>query len=488
MERISDWIWSLGRALDDRIGLSSVVGMVKTARVPGGPKWVHALGSVLVVVLLLQFATGALLAIYYVPSPDYAHATVEYVQKVVTYGWLVRGLHSWGASALVVLAVWHLAVVVWRGAYKPEREVVWLSGLILVQLVLAHAFTGYLLPWDQRSYFGATVGANLTGMVPVVGGHVRRAMLGGESITALTLSRFYALHTLWLPAAILGFLSTHVATFARAGVAGRRAPGDPHPGAAFFPRQFVRNAAAALIAVGLLIWMSWAAPAALGPSADPTAEYLPRPEWYFLSLYQLLKYFPARLAVVPGVVLPALVGVFLAAIPFIDDGTGPSVYRRALVIALSGGTLVGIVGLTGLAIIEDRVDPATRAILDAQSRASDEAMNAPFSPVPLSSQPDRVRRGLPVQTDATRPPPLEFSANCASCHGARAEGGGIGPSLVLVTTKPDRSISDIIELLNDPRRYGLDSRMPEFSMLGDSERREIAIWLASLSRERSGSP
>lgn len=471
VERL-DW---LKGALEQRTGALSTLARIRTASVPGGARWAHALAAALLVVLATQFVTGGLLAVYYVPSPDHAYVTVEFIQKEITAGWLVRGLHAWGASALVVLTVAHLAMVVFWGAYKGGREAVWLTGAILAQMVLAFAFTGYLLPWDQKAYFGTEVGANIAAGVPLAGPALRRAMLGGETITALTLTRFFALHALWLPAAACTFTAGHLATFARVGYAGS-ARGATRADV-FYPKQLLRDTAAAAAVLGLLVVLSWLAPPILEPPADPTSDYLPRPEWYFLSLFELLKLFPASLAAVPGFVLPLAVFTLVGALPFLDRRPERRPRKRPIVVGLLITGLVTVGGLTIAARIDDWRDAETRLALERQARDARAAMEAPFEPSPLA---ERRRSHGGGRSD---PPPAAFSRNCAVCHGAEAAGGEIGPVLRGIASKPKRTPDDIVALLADPRAYGLGEGMPAFDGLSEGERREIAEWLSHLARD-----
>src|SRR6266542_39578 len=199
--------------LDRRTGLDSLLHHALDEPIPGGAKIGYVFGSGLLFLFLSQVITGVFLALYYVPSADHAHTTVAYITKQVTGGSLLRSLHAYGASAMVVVLLLHLSQTYIYGAYKGRREILWLSGCALLGLMLAMAFTGYLLPWDQKAFFATTVGTNMASEIPWVGSLLKRFMRGGNEMGTLTLSRFFVAHVFLLPAAILGLVAAHVYLF-----------------------------------------------------------------------------------------------------------------------------------------------------------------------------------------------------------------------------------------------------------------------------------
>ena len=180
--------------------------------------WFYTLGSATLFVAVNQMITGILLTIYYVPTPDQAYDSVQYITTQVQAGWLIRGLHHWGASAMVLLTVLHMLRVIFYGAYKFPREVTWFTGVGLLVLVLGFGFTGYLLPWDQKAYWATTVGTRIAEVTPLVGDWILRIMRGGEELTAVTLARFYGVHVWFLPAALLALLGIHLYLVIRIGI------------------------------------------------------------------------------------------------------------------------------------------------------------------------------------------------------------------------------------------------------------------------------
>jgi quinol-cytochrome oxidoreductase complex cytochrome b subunit len=180
--------------------------------------WFYTLGSATLFVAVNQAVTGILLTIYYVPTPDHAYDSVQYITTQVAGGWLIRGLHHWGASVMVVLVVLHMLRVIIYGAYKYPREVTWMTGVVLLLVVIGFGFTGYLLPWDQKSYWATTVGTRIAGVVPFLGDWILRIMRGGNDLSAVTLARFFGAHVWVLPATLLLLVGTHLFLVIRNGI------------------------------------------------------------------------------------------------------------------------------------------------------------------------------------------------------------------------------------------------------------------------------
>jgi quinol-cytochrome oxidoreductase complex cytochrome b subunit len=208
--RMIDW-------LDERMGLLSVWNSVFDREVPK-VNWWYTLGSASLFVAILQAATGVFLTIYYVPTPEEAYSSIDYIMNDVAFGWLVRGIHHWGATLMVILVFLHMLRVFFYAAYKFPREVTWITGVLLLLVTLGLGFTGYLLPWNQRSYWATAVGSSIVGTVPVVGEWLLRVMRGGDNLTILTLSRFYGVHIWFLPAALFTVIGIHLYLVVRNGI------------------------------------------------------------------------------------------------------------------------------------------------------------------------------------------------------------------------------------------------------------------------------
>jgi quinol-cytochrome oxidoreductase complex cytochrome b subunit len=207
----------VGNWLDERTGWKGNWTAVFLRKIPK-VNWAYTLGSATLFTMILQFVTGILLTLYYVPEPDQAYASVTYITNELAFGWLVRGLHHWGASAMVLLVIVHMLRVIFYGAYKYPREVTWITGVVLLLLTFAFGFTGYLLPWDQRAYWATVVGTQIGEVPPLIGGFIKDLMLGGPEISGITLSRFFGAHVWILPLVLLILVGVHLYLVIRNGI------------------------------------------------------------------------------------------------------------------------------------------------------------------------------------------------------------------------------------------------------------------------------
>jgi len=203
--------------LDERTSWRKVWEVIFLRKVPK-VNWFYTLGSASLFVAINQAITGILLTIYYVPTPDHAYDSVQYITTQVPLGWLIRGLHHWGASAMVVLVVLHMLRVILFGAYKYPREVTWFTGVILLLVVIGFGFTGYLLPWDQKAFWATTVGTRIAGTPPIIGDYILRIIQGGSEISAVTLVRFFGTHVWVLPAVLFLIIGVHLYLVIRNGI------------------------------------------------------------------------------------------------------------------------------------------------------------------------------------------------------------------------------------------------------------------------------
>jgi quinol-cytochrome oxidoreductase complex cytochrome b subunit len=195
--------------LDERLGLNDLYKATLDRPEPKG-NWWNTLGSASLFLFLLQGATGIFLSVYYTPSPDHAYDSIQYIMNEVAFGWLIRGIHHWGASVMVLVVFIHMLRVFITASYKYPRELTWLIGVGLLMCTLGMGFTGYLLPWNQKAYWATTVGTSIAGSVPWIGTFILKALRGGTDLSALTLSRFFAAHIWMLPAILAGLIGVHL--------------------------------------------------------------------------------------------------------------------------------------------------------------------------------------------------------------------------------------------------------------------------------------
>lgn len=343
-------IESILAVIDDRTGIPSGIRHFLYEEIPASSGWHQVFGSVALFLILIQFFTGIMLAFNYAPTPGEAYNSLRYILTEVTGGRLMRGLHHWGASMIIVIVVLHMVQVFLWGAYKKPREGTWIAGVILLLLTLAYGLTGYLLPWDNRAYWGTVVATQIGATVPLAGPYVSRLLASTGDIGVVTFARFYGIHVLLLPPATMLLIVLHVFLVRRHGVA--PAPGDElKPKKMFFPGQVFIDTCGVFIAFAILFTLALVVRVPLERVADPTdTSYIPRPEWYFLFLFQMLKVFDGPLEVVGTVILPTLAILALILTPFIDRGKLVHVRRRTLAMGIVLLAAIGWGGLTAAAI------------------------------------------------------------------------------------------------------------------------------------------
>lgn len=432
--------------IDERTGIRSLIGHLLNEPVRGGARWAYVFGSALLGSFMVQAVTGVALMTSYAPSDKTAWASVHFIQFQQAGGWLVRGLHHFGAQAMVVLLAAHIAQVSLFGAYKKPREVTWWLGLGLMALTLGFALTGYLLPWDQKGYWATRVATNIAGTVPIVGDATQKLLQGGPEYGSLTLTRFYTLHVVVLPALLVGLVLAHVALFRRHGV-------TPSPKAdlslvdPFFPKQLFKDVIAALVVVAVVFGLALGGHGApLDAPADPSSDYPARPEWYFLALFQLLKYFHGPLEIVGTVVLPAGIAIYLFALPLLDTKEGAALRGRTkpLVPLLVVG--LGAALLTCSAVRDDAADASfqkERAKADLRARA---AVRLAMDGVPPEGPLVMLARSPEL-----RGPEL-FDKHCAACHTITMGGVLHGSEKDRTAPKLDGWSTEkwILEMLHEP--------------------------------------
>jgi len=203
--------------VDERLGLTGIYNTIFDRKIPK-TNWWFTLGSASLFLFVIQGLTGMFLAVYYVPSPDHAYNSVQYIMDGVAFGWLIRGIHHWGASAMVLVVFIHMLRTFYYAAYKYPREITWLTGVLLLLATLGMGFTGYLLPWNQRAYWATTVGTEIAATVPFIGDFILRVLRGGSDLSAVTLARFFAVHIWFLPAVMAALIGIHLYLVIRVGI------------------------------------------------------------------------------------------------------------------------------------------------------------------------------------------------------------------------------------------------------------------------------
>jgi quinol-cytochrome oxidoreductase complex cytochrome b subunit len=320
------WGW-----LDHRIGLAELEELAKKKEVPvhRHTLWYY-FGGMTLFLFLIQVTTGILLLFYYRPSAEEAYESVRFLMAEVEFGWLIRSIHVWAANLMIFTLFVHLFSVWLLKAYRPPRELTWLSGVVLMVLALGFGFSGYLLPWNELAYFATKVGSEIMGAIPLVGPFLRRLLRGSDEVTGATLMRFYGIHVAVLPALTTLLLSLHLFLVQKHGMSVPPAVermGGLKRAMPFFPNFFLRDLVGWLSALAILASLAAYWPAELGQKADPFAPAPVgiKPEWYFMFMFQTLKYLPSVILGIEGEVIGVVGfgvgGLFLLLVPFLDQRT-----------------------------------------------------------------------------------------------------------------------------------------------------------------------
>ncbi len=399
MSGFRDW-------LDQRTGYKGLLHEALFENVPGGARWRYVWGSTLTFFFVVQVITGLILWMSYSPSSQTAWESVYWIQHEMWGGWLLRGIHHFAAQAMTALLVLHLMQVVIDGAYKAPREVNFWFGVALLLLVLALSLTGYLLPWDQNGYWSTAVSTNLVGMSPGIGPALQTILVGGASYGHHTLTRFFALHAGLVPLLIGLMIVGHVYLFRRHGLTPKQPIRKPDEG--FWPEQVLRDAVACLAVFAAVLFLAVREHGApLGAPADPAEQFAAaRPEWYFLFLFQFLKYFPGKTEIIGAIVLPTLVLVLIAAMPFL----GRWRLGHRFNVGLLGVLLAGAGLLTVQAINADRNDADYQVSRQVAARDAERAVQLAGDGIPITGALTVMR------DDPYTQGPRIFSRNCSSCH------------------------------------------------------------------------
>lgn len=406
MKTLIDWI-------DNRTGVRKVLHEALFENVPGGARWRYVWGSTLSFAFFVQVITGVVLWMAYSPSAGSAWESVYYIQYEMWGGWFLRGIHHYTAQFMTLLLALHLMQVVIDGAYKAPREFNFWSGIVLLLLVLGLSLTGYLLPWDQKGYWATKVATSIAAVTPVFGAEIQKLIVGGSDYGHHTLTRFFALHAGVLPGLIVAMIVGHIYLFRRHGITAKK----PYrkPDAAFWPDQVLCDVVACMAVLVAVVFMTvYTHGAELGAPANPAEEYnAARPEWYFMFLFQFLKYFPAsveflglNLEVWGAMIIPGIFVGFIVAMPVIGNWKYGHRFNLGAL-----GVLIAFFGvMTWLGFAADGANPAF-ARAKAQAEQQSERVIELAKVNGISTTAIDLLKNDPF----TQGPRL-FAQHCASCH------------------------------------------------------------------------
>jgi len=444
------WKW-----INDRMPVAKILQLGLDEEIPGGASFFFTLGSATLFIFILQIVTGIWQLFYYVPTVDHAYDSLNYLRLFVPYGWLIHGLHYWGASAMIVLVGLHmLRVFIW-GAYKKPREMTWLIGIVLLLLTIGLSFTGAALPWDERGYWAAEVGTSIAGTVPFIGSGLKYLLVGGKMMGQLTLSRFFILHTAIIPGLAIIMISAHLIAFRKFGSVGPWSEEKRKIKGNFWPDQVSRDVLVAVLLFLLLLTLSaFSAPPFTGPADPLDTTFTPKPEWNFLFLYQALKFFPGVLEVIGTVGIPTLVIIIFVSLPFFDrKGERNPLKRPAMMI----GGFIFVVLLLTLTIT---------------------GYNSKVKTINKSAPPKIAAKTFKLSSSALAGQKLFAKYGCIACHTMSGKGGKIGPDLTNEYQR-GRTKDWIITQLTNSKKHFPKSIMPAFSMFNTQQLNNLADYLLS---------
>jgi ubiquinol-cytochrome c reductase cytochrome b subunit len=422
-KRIAAW-------LDDRLGLSTSLLPLLRHPVPRSINWWYVLGSATLVAFIVQVVTGVALAFTYVPAPISAYESLEFITHRALLGSVVRGIHYFGASAMVVLVVAHTVRVFLMASYKFPREMNWISGVLLLLLTLGMAFTGQLLRWNQDAYWAIVVAAEQAARTPLIGSILAQIIIAGRVVGEATLTRFYATHVFLLPAVMFILIGLHLYLLLKHGISEPPRAGEPVDrrtyrqrynevlarGIPFWPDAAWRDVVFALvIGAGVLALAVFVGAPELGERADPTiVNANPRPDWYLLWYFALLSVIPPAFEDIVIIGLPLIVLVALLVLPFLSPTGERSPRRRPWAIATVAATALLIAVLLNL------------------------GYRAPWAPE-LRPEPLPAALVQGLEEPAARGAVIFQTRGCLSCHTMAGSGGRKGPDLTTVGDRLDKA-------------------------------------------------
>lgn len=307
--------------------------------------WFHTLGSMSLFLFISQVLTGALLLVYYRPTVNEAFESIKFIMTKASMGWLYRQIHAWGANLMVLIVFFHMIRTFFTGSYKKPRELTWVLGVVLFILTLIFGFTGYLLPWNQLAYWATTVGTEVAGAIPWIGEWIKTFLRGGDAVSGETLSRFFVVHVIILPWIVFAIIFIHLFLVRLQGIATMNPVGSEKEikskdGIPFYPHHVVKEGMVFFVLLGVLVSFSILMPFDLGEKADPLqTPYAIKPEWYFLPMYQVLKYFPKLI----GIFIVSLAPLFLFLWPFLDRTRARHPLKRPVAMTVAILALLSLV-------------------------------------------------------------------------------------------------------------------------------------------------
>ncbi|MBU8848965.1 MAG: cytochrome b N-terminal domain-containing protein [Desulfobacterales bacterium] len=436
---------NIKETIRQRIGWESHLKPFLYKKLPSNLGWSATLGSLCAILFTLMAASGMFLAMYYSPSPDKAYQSIGYIMNDVPLGAILRGIHHWGAGAMVLAVFTHLATVFFSGSFKAPRELTWILGVCLFLVTLGLGFTGYLLPWDQKAFWATVVSSNIPKDLPVIGHMLTNLLIAGDGVSGLTLTRFYSIHMLILPAMMVFLIAGHIYLVRLHGVcehASKEKSGKNNLQVKenrlyrFFPEHLARSSVVFMVVFGIILLLSFFGEIPKEELAGTLDEsYLPRPEWYYMWLFQLLTYFSGSTEIIGSIGVPTIGVLLLFALPFLEKSNFLGAANRPLATAVGVTSIICIVylSITGF----------------AGARHYGDTILIPDRPL---TQKEELGLEVYVKQD------------CAYCHHIQGRGGRrVGPDMANIKAR-GRTLEYLAAFIKDPQSQSSSAIMPKYDL------------------------
>ncbi len=455
---IKNWVYA-------RWPVEAVLRLSLEEEMAGGTSFAYVFGSSALLLFLLQIATGIFQLIYLVPTVDHGYDSLNYLRIQVPFGWLVHGLHYWGATAMLIAVGLHMCQVFIYGAYKQPRQLIWLIGVANLLLVQALVFSGPIIPWDERGYWEGEVGSSIVGTVPLIGDFLKRVLRGGAEMSQLTLSRFFIIHTAILPPLLLACVAAHVIAFRQFGIAGPWDEAKRRRRGYFWPDQVFKDGLVFAAIVVALIGLSVYIPPPIAGPADPLdTSYVPKPEWNFLFLYKALQFFAGALEPVGTVGVPLFLLLLLVSVPFWDRDPERSPFKRPYAM-IGGGVFVAVVLI--LAYVGYYSKPGFET---AGSASKPQTLPTPSTGGPAIPVTETIKQGAQLfQTEG-----------CIGCHRIHGVGGTVGPDLSSGVLK-GKTRDWLVTQIRNPKSHFPNTIMPDYISTSDQQVNAVVDYLVSIA-------
>ncbi len=455
--KLYDWV-------NSRFSLEGMFNSAFDEKIPGGSSFFFTLGSATLFIFALQVITGVWQLFYYVPTVDHAYASLSYFRIFVPYGWLIQGIHYWGANLMTILIALHMIRVFIWGAYKKPRELTWLFGILLLLLTVGLIFTGAALPWDERGYWAAEVGTSMAGTVPLIGHFIINFLRGGFAMSQLTLSRFFVFHVAILPGLTFLLVAFHLMAFRKFGSVGPWNESKRTKIGNFWPDQVAKDLMVSGLIFLLLIGLSAYFPAPFTGPADPgDAAFLPKPEWNFLFLYQLIKSFAGSAEVIGTVGIPSILLLIFILVPFIDRKKTHNPVKR-LRMMIGGFILVALIFIFTLVGYYSK-PPGTK------NKGTSKQASAIIKK-------KKKKKIIKLSPEAILGQKIFEANSCTACHTISGVGGKIGPNLTNEYNK-GRSRKWLTAQIVDSKSHTKNSIMPSYTNFSSTQLSELTAYLLS---------